>query len=415
MAVTISTHMDTEVATEHCRRNRKVTDKEPHIDPNGYYENWIDVNPREMYERLFGEAVKEYNAKQKREERKIRSYYNEVAKSARKHPIYEEIIGVYGDEVDFKTARAILKEYVQEWQKVNPNMIICGAYLHADEDGQNPEKGGAHSRIHCYIHFIPIAHGYKNGLSVQNSISKGLEQQGIHRGHGKTAQEIWTRSENDRLEHICNRHGLEVIHPQRDQNVEHKSVELYKVEKSIEQKKGELQQTKKAVRHAQTELQAVQRFNDQRRSQLQKQQQQLEKEIEKQTAKLEQLQSEIREHSDQSERLQVQMRQAESRLSDLKAKAKAAEARLAEAQKQAEAAEKLQAVAEDLRNNAINHLAAMNAADLFQWSEDKLNSRTGKTLLQSYCEDQGIDYSWIIEHSKIKPNPEGGYEATRER
>lgn len=408
MAVTISTHMGTEVRTEHNRRNKNITAKEAHIRPDGHYEIWRDISPREAYERIFGEAVKEYNEKQKREDRKIRSYYNNISKDAKKHTCYECIAGVYGDEVTEPQARAILKEYVQEWQKQNPNMLVIGAYYHADEDLRS-------NGYHCHIDFVPIAHGYKKGLAVQTSISKGLDEQGVHMRGRKSQQEVWTRSENDRLEAICNRHGLEVIHPMRDKGVEHKTTELYKVEKSIEQKKGELQQTKKAVRHAQTELQAVQRFNDQRRSQLQKQQQQLEKEIEKQTAKLEQLQSEIREHSDQSERLQVQIRQAESRLSDLKAKAKAAEARLAEAQKQAEAAEKLQAVAEDLRNNAINHLAAMNAADLFQWSEDKLNSRTGKTLLQSYCEDQGIDYSWIIEHSKIKPNPEGGYEATRER
>lgn len=409
MAVTISTHMDTDVATEHCRRNRQVTDKEPHIDPNGYYENWIDVNPREMYERLFGEAVKEYNAKQKREERKIRSYYNEVAKSARKHPVYEEIIGVYGSEVDFKTARAILKEYVQEWQKVNQNMIICGAYLHADEDGQNPEKGGAHSRIHCHIHFIPIAHGYKNGLRVQSSISKGLEEQGIHRGHGKTAQEIWTRSENDRLEHICNRHGLEVIHPQRDQNVEHKSVELYKVEKAIEKKQTELQQTKKAVKHAHTELQAAQKFNDSIKSQLEQSKKRLEAEIEKKRAQLEQLKGEVQEHSEQAEQLRAQIRQSESRLSALKAKAKEAEARLAEAEKRAVEAEKIHAMAEDLRKEAIKHMSAMNAADLFQWSENKVNGRTGKTLLESYCDDQGIDYTWLIDQYDLTPNPNGGY------
>lgn len=408
MAVTISTHMGYKVRQEHNRRNRAITDKEAHIRKDGHYEIWRDIPVREAYDRIFGKAVEEYNAKQKREERRIRSYYDKISKDAKKHTCYECIAGVYGDEVTEPQARAILKEYVREWQKQNPNMIVIGAYYHADEDLKS--KG-----YHCHIDFIPISKNYVNGLSVQTSISRGLADQGVRMKGRKSQQEVWTRSENDRLEAICNKHGLEVIHPMRDQGVEHKTTELYKVEKSIEQKKGELQQTKKAVRHAQTELQAVQRFNDQRRSQLQKQQQQLEKEIEKQTAKLEQLQSEIREHSDQSERLQMQIRQAESRLSALKAKAKEAEARLAEAQAKAEEAEKLQAIAEDLRKEAINNLSAMRAEDLFQWSEDKVNKRTGKTLLESYCAEQGIDYSWLIEHSKIEPNPEGGYEATRER
>lgn len=398
---TIATHMGHDPAIEHNRRNPKITDKEEHIRKNGHYEVWLDVPPREMYDRIFGQAVKEYNDRQKREDRKIRSYYNKISQDAKKHTMYEEIIGVYGDEVDFKTARAILKEYVQEWKKANPNMILTQVVLHADEDRR--AKG-----VHCHLVFIPISHNHSRGLSVQTSISRGLEEQGIHMQGRKSQQEVWTRSENDRLEAICVKHGLKVEHPMRDKGVEHKATALYKVEKKLEEKQSEL-------KHARTELQAVETYNDQRRSKLQKQQQQLEKEIEKQTAKLEQLQSEIREHSDQSERLQVQIRQAESRLSDLKAKAKAAEARLAEAQAKAEEAEKLQAIAEDLRKEAINNLSAMRAEDLFQWSEDKVNKRTGKTLLESYCAEQGIDYSWLIEHSKIEPNPEGGYEATRER
>lgn len=408
MAVTISTHMGTEVRTEHNRRNKNITDKEKHIRPDGYHENWIDESPREAYERIFGKAVQDYNKSQKREDRRIKSYYNQIAKDAKKHVLYECIAGVYGDEVTEKEARAILSEYVEEWKKQNPNMIVIGAYYHADEDLRS-------NGYHCHIDFVPIAHGYKKGLSVRTSISRGLEEQGVHMRGRKSQQEVWTRMENDRLEHICNKHGLEVIHPMRGKNAEHKKIELYKVEKSIEQKQTELQQAKEAIKHANREKQLIKNFNSKLREDLQKEQKQLEQDIAAKKAQLEQLQGELQEHSEQAEQLRAQIRQAESRLSDLKAKAKAAEARLAEAQKQAEEAEKLQAIAEDLRKEAINNLSAMRAEDLFQWSEDKLNSRTGKTLLQSYCEDQGIDYSWIIEHSKIKPNPKGEYEATRER
>ena len=399
---TISTHMGHDPAEQHNRRNRAITDKETHIDPNGHYEIWLDVPPREMYERLFGQAVKEYNAKQKREDRKIKSYYNQIAKDAKKHPVYEEVAGVYGDEVDPKTARTILKEYIKDWKKANPNMILTQVTLHADEDRRS--KG-----IHIHILFIPISKNYVNGLSVQTSISKGLTDQGIRRQGKKSAQEVWTRSENDRLEAICVKHGLKVEHPMRDQNVEHKATALYKVEKTLEEKQSELQQTKKAVKHAHTELQAAQKFNDMIRSQLEQNKKRLEAEIEKKRAQLEQLQGELQEHSEQAEQLRAQIRQAESRLSDLKAKAKAAEARLAEAQKKAVEAEKIHAMAEDLRKEAIKHMSAMNAADLFQWSENKVNGRTGKTLLESYCDDQGIDYTWLIDQYDLTPNPNGGY------
>ena len=247
---TISTHFGHQVSTEHNRRNRKITDKESHIDPSGHYEIWLDIDPREAYERIFGEAVKEYNARQTREDRKIRNYYNQIGKDARKHQVYECIAGVYGAEVDFKTSRSILKEYVQEWQKVNPNMIICGAYLHADEEGQAESKG----RCHIHIDFIPCCRNCGRGMVIQNSLSKGLEQQGVHRQGKRSVQEVWTRSENDRLERICRAHGITVEHPQRDQGVEHKETKLYKVEKSIEQKQSELKELEAAQETAKEQL-----------------------------------------------------------------------------------------------------------------------------------------------------------------
>lgn len=313
MAVTISTHMGTEVRTEHNRRNKNITDKEKHIRPDGYHENWIDESPREAYERIFGKAVQDYNKSQKREDRRIKNYYNQIAKDAKKHVLYECIAGVYGDEVTEKEARAILSEYVEEWKKQNPNMIVIGAYYHADEDLRS-------NGYHCHIDFVPIAHGYKKGLSVRTSISKGLDEQGVHMRGRKSQQEVWTRMENDRLEHICNKHGLEVIHPMRDKGVEHKKIELYKVEKSIEQKQTELQQAKKAVKHAQTELQAVQRFNDMIRNQLEQSKKRLESDIERKKKQLEKLQTDLQEHSEQSERLQDDIKRAESRLSVLQAK-----------------------------------------------------------------------------------------------
>lgn len=256
---TISTHFGHQVSTEHNRRNRRVTDKESHIDPSGHYEIWLDIPPREAYERLFGEAVKEYNEKQKREDRKIRSYYNQISKDARKHPVYEAIVGVYGAEVDFETSRSILKEYADEWQKVNPNMRVCGIYYHVDEAGQDESRGGSKGRGHIHIDFIPISHGgahggYKKGLSVQTSLTKGLEEQGIVSDGRRTVQEVWTRSENDRLERICRAHGITVEHPQRGRNAQHKETELYKAEKSIEQKQSELKELEAAQETAKEQL-----------------------------------------------------------------------------------------------------------------------------------------------------------------
>ena len=88
MSVTISTHNGSAMARQHNIRNRHVVEKEKHIDLNGIHEIWIDESPRDAYERIFGEAVADYNAKQKREDRKIKNYYEDVCKDERRHPVY---------------------------------------------------------------------------------------------------------------------------------------------------------------------------------------------------------------------------------------------------------------------------------------------------------------------------------------
>ena len=54
--ITVSVHNGTKVSRAHNMRNRKVTDKEPHIDKNGWYAIWHDEPLRDAYKRLFGKA-----------------------------------------------------------------------------------------------------------------------------------------------------------------------------------------------------------------------------------------------------------------------------------------------------------------------------------------------------------------------
>ena len=65
MSYTSSFHHGTDVVIGHNRRDEKHQE-EKHIDPDGLHETWIDEPIEEAYERLFGEALKEYNEKQKR-------------------------------------------------------------------------------------------------------------------------------------------------------------------------------------------------------------------------------------------------------------------------------------------------------------------------------------------------------------
>lgn len=98
--VTIATHNGSQVAMQHNLRNPKVIAKEDHIDPNVHFEVWLDEDPKAVYERLFGEAVKAYNAKQKRADRQITDYYKQICGDSKKKPVYELIIGIYGKKAD---------------------------------------------------------------------------------------------------------------------------------------------------------------------------------------------------------------------------------------------------------------------------------------------------------------------------
>lgn len=71
---TISTHNGSTLSQGHNRRDIKYTSKDGHIRENGHIEIWKDEPLREAYERIFSDAQKEYNEKQKRSDRKINDY-----------------------------------------------------------------------------------------------------------------------------------------------------------------------------------------------------------------------------------------------------------------------------------------------------------------------------------------------------
>lgn len=210
MGVTISTHNGSTVAHEHNIRNPKVVSKEPHIDLNGCHETWIDEPVRQAYDRLFGLAVKKYNAKQARPERRIKSYYNDICKDSKKHPVYEMVIGIYGKNENGTAicsdehGKYIMHKFVNDWKERNPNLEMIGAYYHADEPDGQP---------HVHIDYIPVAHGYIKGLEIQTGLVKALEEQGFCKSGKATAQIQWEKRENDYLTSLCEAWNLNVDHP----------------------------------------------------------------------------------------------------------------------------------------------------------------------------------------------------------
>lgn len=230
MKVTISTHNGSAVAREHNIRNPKVVSKESHIDMERPHETWIDEPIREAYKRLFGKSVEDYNAKQKRSDRKIKSYYKNVCDDKSKHPVYEMIAGIYIKDDDgsidniSEMKKAILRKFVDNWKERNPNLEIIGAYLHDDEEGG----------MHVHIDYIPVAYGYKRGMEVQTALNKALEQQGFIYENAKATPQIkWQHRENAYLTQLCEDSGLTVEHPKDGKK--HLTTDIYKLEKQKEE------------------------------------------------------------------------------------------------------------------------------------------------------------------------------------
>lgn len=223
MAKTISTHNGSTANRDHNIRNPYATDKQEHIDKTLIHQNEIlhDEKPREAYKRIFGEALENYNAKQSRDDRKIKDYFSHVEKDSKKHAVYEMIVQI-GDRndtgINAPVERQCLHEFYEGWKERNPHLECIGAYIHADEtDGT----------IHMHVDYVPVATGYKRGLEVQNGLVKALEQQGFEKDGKLTAQIQWQARENAVLEAICERHGIEIYHPTGEKR-EHLATKEYK-------------------------------------------------------------------------------------------------------------------------------------------------------------------------------------------
>ena len=69
----------------HNKRDPKIVGSEKHIDLSRTHETILDCGTLEQcYEQIFGEAVKKYNAKQKRKDRQIENYLETILNDKRR-------------------------------------------------------------------------------------------------------------------------------------------------------------------------------------------------------------------------------------------------------------------------------------------------------------------------------------------
>ncbi len=194
--------------------NREFTAS--NVDPSRSSMNitYVKKSLEQAYEDIFGEAVSEYNSKQKRSDRKIDNYLSKVRTSRNNEKVFYETVVQIGKMDDTGIvdkdgnitesaiqARKILDEYARTFQERNPNLILFNAVLHMDE-----------ATPHLHLDYIPVAHGYKTGLKTRNSLSKGLQEMGIAPAIGKNDNETmhWQQREREFLTGLCREHGLDI-------------------------------------------------------------------------------------------------------------------------------------------------------------------------------------------------------------
>lgn len=177
------------------------------------------------YEKCFGQAVKSYNERQTRNDRKINNYMKQIKDSGNNEKLFYENVIQIGDKYSHgfgsgneQQAIDILDEYAKRFQERNPNLYVFNMKMHLDE-----------ASPHLHIDYIPVATGYKRGLGTRNSLTKAHANMGIPKGTGRNNNSTmkWQEREKEYLKEIAKDHNLEIIDKKTDRK--HLTVDEYKI------------------------------------------------------------------------------------------------------------------------------------------------------------------------------------------
>lgn len=207
----------------------------------------------QAYHELFDEAQAEYNAKQKRKDRRIENYYEKICNGDQEKPFYKVIFQV-GNKDDMGAAsengalaKEILDKFYHSFLERNPQLHVYSAHLHMDE-----------ATPHLHIDFIPFTTGSKRGLSTRVSLKQALADQGITgEGRSLTERDLWVQKEKKALAEIMLEHGIEW--EQKGEHKEHLSVLEFKREKRKEEL-AELEQSIERVQQKRVSIKAVEQI-----------------------------------------------------------------------------------------------------------------------------------------------------------
>ena len=213
-------------------------------DPNRTHWNveYCNEDIKDVYHELFDDALKRYNDKQTRKDRKIDDYYEKI-RSGKQEKLFHEVILQIGDKdnmgsetMEGQLAAKILDEYMRGFQERNPTLRVFAAHLHLDE-----------ATPHLHIDFIPYVTGSKRGLDTRVSLKQALSSLGFKGGsRSETELNQWVQSEKEKLAMVMRENEIEW--DQKGTHEQHLSVLDYK-KKVREQEVEELTEHKNLLEH----------------------------------------------------------------------------------------------------------------------------------------------------------------------
>lgn len=266
---TLSFHQDTEHNEKHDKREIKVPNADPAYEhTNIYYENNMTIG--EAFQHLFEESVADFNARETHKNRRIEGgalgYLDKLldAKQAEDQKIREMrrngeskgkinqskvavkasyqfivTVGNLQDTPEFKAiggekrevAISILNEYMETFQKRNPNIYLYTGAIHCDEGGMP----------HLHGSVIFVADNQPTGMKKKVSQTQALAQMGFfddERGKGKKKGEYqlaitkWQNAEREHLKKLCLKRGINIVLGRG--NEPHMTTKQWQAQKDIE-------------------------------------------------------------------------------------------------------------------------------------------------------------------------------------
>lgn len=163
-------------------------------------------NLKEVYHRLFDDALAEYNSKKKKTRDKIPDYYEHIRQGKQEKLFHEAVfqfgnMDTMGNETEMaEFAASMLTEFAETFQERNPHLVVFNSVLHMDE-----------ATPHLHIDFIPIATEQTRGLSTRVSMKQALKQEGFtSQGKNYTEWQAWMEREKEVMAEIAQTMGFEI-------------------------------------------------------------------------------------------------------------------------------------------------------------------------------------------------------------